>query len=564
MMISPNFYSKWLKALYIKGYNRLMPTYTTILSPEISSFLDATDALYGRISLDMHVRMMRGDKQSVIEKALASKYGVGSTTVRNVWHNLKGAHRSIRALQIARQKDLKRSIVSIQKWIKARSKKLAKTKKKGKDTQRLRFTIHNKKRRLAIQQQKLDKLSAQVDAGYVSVAFGSKKLFNAQHHLEENGYANHEEWLADWRDARSGNFMMVGSKIYASGNQLCRLRSDGQLDITVPLPLMKEFGAKVSAEGVSFRYGQGWIDAALEPVRRVSEGKRRTSRIGTEKAVTHHFIRKGSEWYIHTYVELPEIPRRSHKRNGAIGVDLNAKSLEWAYCDKQGNLQQQGKIALDLAGKSSAQSEALISDAVGQVVTLASTYECPIVIEKLDFSAKKAGLREQGKRYAAMLSQFAYSKFGQFVKSKCYRSGIQAIEVNPAYSSLIGMAKYMAMYGLSSGTAAALVLARRCFRFSERLPQPVRTFLSPVDGRKHSWSHWARLSRSFKGVRRHSFYAMRVRVGAKLIGGHSLGTQYRKDGTLDSKLRSTPAIPSEAGALASRTMRKFTQLCLSF
>lgn len=541
-----------------------MPTYQTLLPPSISEYLDAQDALYGRISMAMHVRMMRGEKQSKIEKSLASEYGVDSTTVRNVWHNLKGVHRSIRELQVTRQKDLKRSVASIQKWIKKTEKRITKLRKKGLDANEERFNLHNKKRRLAIQQQKLEKLSAQISDGYISVAFGSKKLFNAQHHLEANGYTNHEEWLADWRSARSGNFMMVGSKIYKSGNQLCRLSSEGKLDITVPLPLIERFGAKVSVEGVFFRYGQGWIDAALSPVRRVSEGKKRTSRIGTEKAVTHRFVRKGESWYLHTTVELPEIPRISSKRNGAIGVDLNAKSVEWAHCDREGNLTAQGKMPLDLTGRSSAQATDIISEAVGQLVTLASAYECPIVIEKLDFSAKKAGMREEGKRYAAMLSQFAYSKFGQFVESKCYRAGIQLIRVNPAYSSLIGLTKYMAMYGLSSGTAAALVLARRCFRFSERVPQPVRAFLSPVDDTKHPWSYWARLSRAMKGVRRHSFYAMRVRAGVKLAGGQTGDTAYLRNGLLVSKSKDTPVIPSGRGALCPRTKRKFNQLCLSF
>lgn len=541
-----------------------MPTYQAKLPAAISDFLAAQDELYGRISRAMHVRMLRGENQGRIEKALATEFGVDSTTVRNVWHALKGVHRGIRESQVVRQKDLKRSVLSIQKWIAKTEKRISKLLEKNECVKKLRFNLHHKKRRLAIQQQKLAKLTAQIETGYISVAFGSKRLFNAQHHLEVNGYESHNEWLANWQSARSGNFMMVGSKTYASGNQLCRLTSEGQLVVTVPLPLIKEFGSKVSVDGVHFRYGQGWIDAALEPVRRISEGKKQTSRIGTEKAVTHRFVRKGADWYIHTTVELPEIPRISSKRNGAIGLDLNAKSVEWAYCDNQGNLKQQGKIHLDLTDKSSAQTADIISKAVGEVVTLASTYQCPIVIEKLDFSAKKAGMREEGKRYAAMLSQFAYSKFGQSVRAKCYRAGIQCIEVNPAYSSLIGLTKYMSMYGLSSGTAAALVLARRCFRFSERLPDPIRAFLSPVDDRKHSWSHWARLSRAFKGVRRHSYYAMRVRVGVKLTGDHSRDSFYLKNGMPVSKLKGTPGIPSEAGALASCPTHKLTQLCIGF
>ncbi len=143
-------------------------------------------------------------------------------------------------------------------------------------------------------------------------------------------------------------------------------------------------------------------------------------------------------------------------------------------------------------------------------------YECPVVIEKLDFSPKKARLREYGKRYAKMLSQLAYSKFTELVHSKARLAAIQTIEVNPAYSSLIGMIKYMSLYGLNSGTAASLVLARRGLRFSERLPRVCNALASPVDGTKHVWTYWARISKLLKGCCRHSYFGMKVRVGVKL------------------------------------------------
>ncbi len=138
------------------------------------------------------------------------------------------------------------------------------------------------------------------------------------------------------------------------------------------------------------------------------------------------------------------------------------------------------------------------------------------MIEKLDFSSKKNRLRESSKRYARMLSSFAYSKFADLVESKSRLRAIQVISVNPAYSSLIGMIKYMSLYGLNSGTAAALVLARRSLRLSERLPRVLYALLSPVDDNKHVWSYWGRISKLVTGCHRHSFFEMRVRVGVKL------------------------------------------------
>jgi IS605 OrfB family transposase len=195
--------------------------------------------------------------------------------------------------------------------------------------------------------------------------------------------------------------------------------------------------------------------------------------------------------------------------------------------------------------------------------TLAKTLECPIAIEKLDFAKKKAGLREQGKRYAEMLSSFAYSKFGELIHSKAYCAQIQVIELNPAYSSLIGLTKFMSMYGLNSGTAAGLVLARRCFRFSERLPLPVKALISPVDGTRHLWSSWSRAAKKLKGATRHSYFAMKVRVEVK-----SFVQPIAILGKIRDKSKDASVIPSGVGALppcsSESGLPMFAQLCLDF
>ena len=518
-----------------------MPTFQTLLPNQIYPFLDSMAALYSQIERDMHSCLMRGEKINVVEKSLQSKYKVDSTTVRNVYHNLKGKHKSIKELRKTQTKDLKGTIRSLQNTIKKRLKK-------KQINQKDRFKIHLLKRRLAIKQHKLKALQAKE----ISLCFGTKKLFKAQFNLETNGYSNHNEWLQDWRKARASNFMMVGAKTYASGNQLCRLTSDGELTITVPPCLLKQFSgqqrsgtwsgnptvssAHVKCDGIKFKYGQPFIDIALTP----TQHKRGNSyRNGTEKAVTHRFVNRKDQWYLHTTVELPDIRRISHRKNGAIGIDLNVKSIAWAYCDHEGNLKQHGQIKIDLENKSSGQTTNILSKAIGQIIDIAVDKECPIVIENLDFSSKKSRLREHGKRYARMLSQFAYSKFSFLIHSKARLSAIRVVFVNPAYSSLIGMTKFMSLYGLNSGTSAALVLARRSFRFSERLPRCLNALLQPVDCNKHVWHYWGRTSKLLKGCRRHSFFNVRIRFGVKPNIQSS-----SKERKLLGKSKHTPIIPS--------------------
>ena len=36
-----------------------------------------------------------------------------------------------------------------------------------------------------------------------------------------------------------------------------------------------------------------------------------------------------------------------------------------------------------------------------------------------------------------------------------------------------------------------------------------------MDGNKHVWTYWARISKLLKGCHRHSYFEMKVRVGVK-------------------------------------------------
>ena len=513
-----------------------MPTYQTLLPSNIYQFLNSMANLYSAIEKEMHVALLAGEKIGNLEKRLQNKYQVDSTTVRNVYHNLKGKHTSIKELRKTQIKELKSSISRIKQSIKTQEKRSQAQLKKGQSTQKQRAYIHQKKRRLQIKRHKLEKLKNQP----TSLCFGTRKLFKAQYHLEENGYANHQEWLKDWQEKRASNFLMVGSKTYRSGNQLCRLDYKGNLTITVPPCLVQEYGGKITTQNVKFRQGQEFIDIALSP----TQHKRgQQYRNGTEMPVTHRFVRKKGLWYLHTHVELPDIPWISRKKNGAIGIDFNVNNIAWAYCDSEGNLKDRGQINIELDNKSSGQTTHILSVAIGKILEVATKYECPVVMEKLDFTAKKAGLREHSKGYAKMLSQFAYSKFSELVHSKAKLAAIQTIEVNPAYSSLIGMIKYMSLYGLNSGTAASLVLARRSLRLSERLPRVCNALVSPVDGTKHVWTYWARISKLLRGCRRHSFFEMKVRVGVK-PSSHILEMESKLEGK-----NITPKIPSTTKVL---------------
>ena len=162
------------------------------------------------------------------------------------------------------------------------------------------------------------------------------------------------------------------------------------------------------------------------------------------------------------------------------------------------------RVPLVTYGKRHHQAEALIGDAVASVVEYARGAGKPLVVEKLDFRQKKAVLEGESRKYSRMLTSFAYGKVKAYFISRGYREGVEIIEVNPAYSSVVGRVKFMERYGLTVHQAAAMVLARRLLGCSERIPRrrvcPVGNgvhiaFTVPVRKRvKHVWTYWGAIA----------------------------------------------------------------------
>jgi IS605 OrfB family transposase len=178
-------------------------------------------------------------------------------------------------------------------------------------------------------------------------------------------------------------------------------------------------------------------------------------------------------------------------------VDLNADHVALSRSSHDGNLLSFQRIPLVTYGQSAQRSAAVIGDAVKVIVAAALRTRVPLVVEKLDFAEKKARLREYGARYARMLSSFAYRRFVQILCARAHDAGIAVIFVNPAYSSLIGRHKFARRYGISGHQAAALVLARRAQKFSERPNRHDQVALHSLAKKnvRHVWSLWAGIAR---------------------------------------------------------------------
>ena len=341
------------------------------------------------------------------------------------------------------------------------------------------------------------------------LCFGSKRLWRKQRHLVANGYASHGEWLRDWREARSDEFFVLGSRDETAGCQLCvaTIADDGTLTLRLRMPdcLAGEHGKYLVIQGVRFAYGHEQVLAALDSNveyaryrREYGEKAARGASLG--QSISYRFKRDEKGWRVFATTQMIDVPVVTDQRRGAIGVDLNADHPAVCETDASGNYVNAFSVPLVTYGKSQHQAEAIIGDAVVSVVAYAREAGKPIVIEQLDFRQKKAALEGKPRKYSRMLSSFSYGKIKACFISRGYCEGVEVHQVNPAFSSVIGRVKFMERYGLSVHQAAALVLARRLLNCSERVP---RRWVAPVDNGvqvaftvpvrkrvKHVWTYW--------------------------------------------------------------------------
>jgi len=405
-------------------------------------------------------------------KKLFIREGLTARQFNSITFKVKGARKSRQACVDLEIADKKRRMAAIRK-------RLAKPADKGGYTP---FEAHQKKRKHGLLKAEVARLSN----GASKMVFGGRKLWNAQHHLEENGYGSHEGWLTTWRATRSSEFLLVGSKDESFGNQSCQW-NPATRELAVRLP--DSLGGIVRIPDVTFPHNQELIEKAI------LEGR----------AVSYRFLLKKRGWYILASAQPSVVKTVTDIARGTIGVDVGPGLIAVVETDAIGNPVARMTYRLSLYGKTTAQAMAIITDITKEIATWAVRIGKPVVIEDLDFTAKKADLKERGKGYARMLSGFAYQAIHLALRSKCAKSGVQVFTVNPAFSSAIGVMKFAAQYGLSGDEAAALSLARRAMRLRESLPSGT-AFDRPEDRSKHVWSHWRRLGKALRQGR-HAFIA---------------------------------------------------------
>jgi IS605 OrfB family transposase len=294
------------------------------------------------------------------------------------------------------------------------------------------------------------------------VVFGSKRLFEklCKNHLTGK---ERERLKKQWKEQRQGTLISIGSKV-DKGNRLTRFEDlNGQLHLRITTGNREFIYAKVLREPSNSK--DKWITFMAM----LLESWHTQSYF----PYTVELKPRNGEVYGSVSFEIPTPEVRYTKENGVIAIDTNASPIHLAIAEvsKTGELLSYQTISLHhligLSQNSKDHQEWILAH---QLLDLAIQRNKAIAVENL--KKLKKGMRGDGKaELRKRLHQWNAKKFLQKLKRVAMLKGVEVIEVNPAYTSIIGMLKYAPQLSIDKDTASAYVIGRRALGFKEDMPE---------------------------------------------------------------------------------------------
>lgn len=429
----------------------------------------------------------------------------------------------------------------------------------------------------SIEQKKhaIEKLEKKIKDDKIIVCFGDRKILNRLSSLfndsdyDDKKYKNisllsrksyQKSYRKLWNDSRYNQFFLLGSKDENNGNSSCVFsklsESTYSAKISIPVSVQNKLSLKckyLTIDNINFKHNEKEIlnSFALNNERKLKEQeynqklKDSCSTLFNEEkkliskskylenygvAMSFRFIkdvfkdpkRKSTDWRI--LVSMDETIQQKaiiSKSNGVIGIDINVDHYAVADIHRNKELSKAFKVKFGFTDNKQNSNSTIrkedILKSVKQIITYALEVRKPIVIERLDFTRKKALLKEEenifnnsaAKKKNRILSSFAYRLMIDTLKKIAYRNGIAVYEVNPAYTSQIGYIKYAKKYGISRHMAAAYVIGRRTYGIEELFERTEQVIvknqiktISLLEDRENCANYYEYCNRNLKGFQR--------------------------------------------------------------
>lgn len=424
-------------------------------------------------------RLLENKKISELEKEVARKYNLNIRQAKDAVESARQTIQSQKELIKTNYEDYDKKVKAIEKVLNDKTKKLSDKKKNA---------LLSK---LDKRQRKLEYWKTFSDTNTIPpVIFGTKEMFLRRC----KGLISNEEW----KNCRNNRIYSRGDKT-KNGNPNLRVVINNDMSFLEISTLEKTKSNRAIKMQVPIYLPQK-LSKKTGKVNGINYRELFLYHLATGEAYQIEMIKENNKYYCHITFELPKAEIIYTEHNGIIGIDTNPDGFALTMIDNKGNHKWHTYLKQhELLYAKGNRRENLCGELAKQVTLTSKTYGCGIAIENLKFKNDK----DVNSKFARIKNNFIYSKLLTMLESACYREGIELIKVHPAYTSKIGLYKYCHQFGMVVHNGAAMVIARRSYKFKERVPQIlIDKYVNEKYKDKfnyyHEWKKWLMIDKNIK------------------------------------------------------------------
>lgn len=364
-----------------------------------------------------------------------------------------------------------------------------------KDIRKLKNRLSHLEYGLKRKQHKLDNIT---NLQPKRIIFGSKKLLSEKDRID----VSYERWHEEFDFVRMSSMTIPGRHDAKYCNFLCIFKSGD-------LHFRNIDGTETVFKGFMVsRYKDEFLDyfTALPKDR---------------KALCYNFNLKRDQYgRIYVLVSVTLVLENSYtnysKDTGCVSIDLNYDHVALSDIDENGNLLDSQIIRFDIWHKSSC----AITDIIGRIMSKVGAYvesrNKILIMEDIDTTRSKHGMRYGNSKRNKRASMFAYHKMTACLFNQAYKRGFEIECINPAYTSQMGKFLYMKQKGLSIHQAASYCIGLKGLELIDKITpddrllnllprKTVGKLTTPLDI-KSVCLVWREISTVFSKVPKHFFY----------------------------------------------------------
>ncbi|MGN0510701.1 MAG: hypothetical protein ACI4GE_04055 [Lachnospiraceae bacterium] len=372
----------------------------------------------------------------------------------------------------------------------------------GSYERKLESEIRKRKTRLALIKESRKRAAAKLESlknhNPRRIIFGTRSLYQKK----DDPDTNMAFWRDEFHDARHASMSLPGRHTSKDCNFLVRNGAGG---LAVKCMDGRE---AVFLDFKLARYNDEWNNMLKAPK-------------SERKAICYNFsIRKDANgrkyMIVSVTLELENSRCNEFFGNGCVSMDINYDHVAISEIDRCGNRVGGETFWFDPQLKTSGQ----ISEEIGRIMAKVGRYctdkKKPLIMEDIDTTISKSGLRYGNSKRNAHAFLFAYHKMTACIENQSYKQGFGIRKINPAYTSQIGKFLYMRKFGISIHEAASYTVGLKGMEFVDKLmpdkrliellPAKIKASVMNDPDIFSVMNAWKKIAAAFHGIPAHCFF----------------------------------------------------------